>query len=286
MELETLFRTLVEALRAKDPSRLHQPHRLRDIQYGLVPYRVVRETIELSCSEDHEMLLLRMCSGEGGFLEIADTDAVKAFDAEVDGVNPDLSLLQIYGDIDVRLASSAIDRALAEPEAVRAAAYAPPSDEEIHNDDAGVPEAETSNVHVPVPPPVPDPIILHTPLDGPTATPPPEELPPLTDGEEESESEVESVPDEDSDDWERAASAPATNQADSEQPPPPFDIVPTKPAVAQCDFCGCSLPADREANFCPHCGQNLTMIRCARCSAELEWGWRHCITCGQPVTDA
>lgn len=48
-----------------------------------------------------------------------------------------------------------------------------------------------------------------------------------------------------------------------------------------CRYCGGELPEGREAHFCPHCGQNLTVKQCPACSAELEVEWQFCITCGR-----
>jgi Double zinc ribbon len=53
-----------------------------------------------------------------------------------------------------------------------------------------------------------------------------------------------------------------------------------------CRFCGGALPAGRQITFCPHCGQNLTVINCAACGTELELGWTYCTTCGRAVTSA
>jgi len=64
---------------------------------------------------------------------------------------------------------------------------------------------------------------------------------------------------------------PLTLTPDSETTTPP------------CLFCGGELPADRDAKYCPQCGQSQSVLRCNGCSAELEAGWRHCISCGQPV---
>jgi hypothetical protein len=51
-----------------------------------------------------------------------------------------------------------------------------------------------------------------------------------------------------------------------------------------CRFCGGALPPGRQIAFCPHCGQNLTVINCAACGTELELGWSYCTTCGRAVT--
>jgi Double zinc ribbon len=52
-----------------------------------------------------------------------------------------------------------------------------------------------------------------------------------------------------------------------------------------CRFCGGALPPGRQITFCPHCGQNLTVINCAACGTELELGWSYCTTCGRTVAE-
>jgi hypothetical protein len=50
-----------------------------------------------------------------------------------------------------------------------------------------------------------------------------------------------------------------------------------------CRYCGSELPDGRDAHFCPHCGQNLSVKQCPACSTELEVEWQFCITCGRQV---
>lgn len=50
-----------------------------------------------------------------------------------------------------------------------------------------------------------------------------------------------------------------------------------------CRACGEALPPGRPITFCPHCGQNLTIVNCQACGAELEVGWRFCPSCGRPA---
>lgn len=50
-----------------------------------------------------------------------------------------------------------------------------------------------------------------------------------------------------------------------------------------CSYCGGSLPVGRTVLFCPHCGQNVGVVHCPTCDAELDVGWRFCISCGQKV---
>ena len=55
-------------------------------------------------------------------------------------------------------------------------------------------------------------------------------------------------------------------------------------ASAPCAFCGGELPVGRAVIFCPHCGQNVGVVHCPSCGAELDVGWRFCITCGRQMT--
>jgi hypothetical protein len=54
---------------------------------------------------------------------------------------------------------------------------------------------------------------------------------------------------------------------------------------ATCAFCGGALPLGRAVIFCPHCGQNVGIVHCPSCGAELDVGWRFCITCGRQMAD-
>jgi hypothetical protein len=66
----------------------------------------------------------------------------------------------------------------------------------------------------------------------------------------------------------------------------PVQASPAAPAVAHphgpgCRYCGGELPDGRDAHFCPHCGQNLSIKQCPACSTELDVDWQFCITCGR-----
>jgi hypothetical protein len=49
----------------------------------------------------------------------------------------------------------------------------------------------------------------------------------------------------------------------------------------RCRYCSGKLPQGRKIVFCPHCGQNLTVQNCSACGAELELGWKFCVSCGR-----
>ncbi len=202
-DLEHFFRQLVANLAATDPRRLYQQLQVAEIQRDLLPYRANRRALGLESAEDYEVLLLRLCAGEGGLARTDPPELQTRLQSELAGTNPDLALLRAHGDALVWLTGPAVARALTDPHAP----YAPPQA---------------------APPPTPD-------------EPPAEPV----------------------------------DHSGAEVPPP----------APMCLYCGGALPAAREVNFCPHCGQSQRALRCAACQTELEYGWRHCVNCGAPVGD-
>jgi hypothetical protein len=50
----------------------------------------------------------------------------------------------------------------------------------------------------------------------------------------------------------------------------------------RCEYCGGVLPANREARFCPHCGQPQEgELTCQGCGGALDVGWAYCLSCGR-----
>jgi predicted RNA-binding Zn-ribbon protein involved in translation (DUF1610 family) len=98
-----------------------------------------------------------------------------------------------------------------------------------------------------------------------------------------------------------SAYAPQEHVSQPEPTPPPVAASPKPPAprprptspkpseaedrILRCSRCGSGLPVGRPVNFCPQCGQNLTLTRCPECQTELEPSWRHCVRCGLAVKD-
>ena len=52
-----------------------------------------------------------------------------------------------------------------------------------------------------------------------------------------------------------------------------------------CSFCKGALPPGRQISFCPHCGQDMTVVHCPACGSELERGWKFCVTCGRGAAE-
>ena len=75
-------------------------------------------------------------------------------------------------------------------------------------------------------------------------------------------------------------SAPVATPPEVRTAPAPVSAAP-HPHGPGCRYCAGELPEGRDAHFCPHCGQNLSVKQCPACSTELEVEWQFCITCGR-----
>jgi predicted RNA-binding Zn-ribbon protein involved in translation (DUF1610 family) len=122
-DLERFFRQIVRNLAATDPARLDRPLPLMEIRDHIVPYRTNRRALELESSEDYELILMRLCAGEGGFARTEPDEVRAEFEAEVKGSNPDLAMVHRHENAVVCLETGAVARALdPKPEL----AFAPP----------------------------------------------------------------------------------------------------------------------------------------------------------------
>lgn len=93
-------------------------------------------------------------------------------------------------------------------------------------------------------------------------------------------------PDEDDDEDEALVDTTGENPVPAHFIPPSAFRTPPKPNTSlsanQCEFCGGVLPSNREARFCPHCGQPREgELKCQGCGGELDVGWAYCLTCGR-----
>jgi hypothetical protein len=111
-DLERFFSQLVRNLAAADRDRLRQPLTLAEIRESIVPYRANRRALQLESSEDYELVVMRLCAGEGGFALVG-PEAVRAeFVKEVGSPNPDLTLVERHEKAGVHLDPKAVARAL------------------------------------------------------------------------------------------------------------------------------------------------------------------------------
>jgi RNA polymerase subunit RPABC4/transcription elongation factor Spt4 len=203
-DLERFFGQLVRNLAARDRSRLEHPVPLAEVRSSIVPYRANRKALQLESSEDYELVLMRLCAGEGRFVIIEPAESRVAFEMEVGTPYPDLTLMERHEKAVLHLDPKAVSKVLN---------------------------------------PAPD--LAYAPPEPPSA---------LNSGRQRSKATKNGSP------------------------------VDQRPDVAsQCPRCKAGLPTDRPVNFCPQCGQSLARRRCARCQAELEPEWRHCVSCGSAI---
>lgn len=115
-DLERFFRQLVRNLASTDPARLHRPIPLQDLLHVIVPYRANRRVLRLDTSEDYELVVMRLCAGEGGFVRAEPEEARSRFAKELASPNPDLAVLHEVENVVLALRSEPLARALG-PEA-------------------------------------------------------------------------------------------------------------------------------------------------------------------------
>ena len=77
-----------------------------------------------------------------------------------------------------------------------------------------------------------------------------------------------------------SVTSPSASSTAARRPSRPITIAS---AGETCPHCKGELPPGRQINFCPHCGQDLTVQHCPACGSDLEHGWKFCVTCGRAV---
>ena len=111
-DLERLYHRLVKQLAATDPARLHRPLPLDEIVHSLVPYRANRRVLGVDTSEEYELVLMRLCAGEGGLVRTEPEEARTRFAEELESANPDLAALHSFESVLVTLRPEPLARAL------------------------------------------------------------------------------------------------------------------------------------------------------------------------------
>jgi len=260
-ELDRIYRRLVQNIRTGFPDLLGRPFEVSELYTTLVPYRHNRRELELDTNQDYEHALLRLLSGERGYL-IGDPQMQVDLRAELDSPNPDLTKFRAYSTTMVSLA----------PDGARS------TDSPVLRRPGSGGTAAIPSTAAAAPPPAPAPAqaaMADRPTLGVPEQPAPAQRAPAP-----------RAP---------APRAPSTRTAAPPAPaaPPPAPARPAAPqptlatgersivASGSCRYCGGSLPDGRHITFCPHCGQNLTVVSCPACGTELDVGWKFCTTCGR-----
>lgn len=105
-ELDRLFTRLVQSIGATNADLLTRPFEVAQIYQTLVPYRLHRRDLQLETMEEYELTLLRLLSGERGYL-MGDGTMQSELRAEIDSQNPDLTRYRAYATTDVQVAPEA-----------------------------------------------------------------------------------------------------------------------------------------------------------------------------------
>lgn len=111
-DLERFFRRIVSNLAATDAARLRHPLPLADVPSSVVPYRSNRRALRVETSEEYEMVLLRLCAGEGGFIRTEPEAVRRKFEEEVRSTNPDLEVIHRFENVVLTLHPERVDLAL------------------------------------------------------------------------------------------------------------------------------------------------------------------------------
>ena len=246
-ELDRMYRRLVQNLRAGFPDLLTRPFEVSELYTTLVPYRHNRRELALDTNQDYELALLRLLSGERGYL-IGDPQMQADLQEEIGSPNPDLSKFRAYSTSMVSLAPDGARNV--EPPVVRRPG-----------------SGGTAAIGATAPPPsAPAPATAAAMAERPTLGVP-----------EQSDRPQPPAP--------RPAAPPPPPPVIAPPPVPSSGLTATggRSIVASgtCRYCSGSLPEGRNITFCPHCGQNLTVQNCPACGTELEVGWKFCTTCGR-----
>jgi hypothetical protein len=244
-ELDRMYRRLVQNVRTGFPDLLGRPFEVAELYTTLIPYRHNRRELELDTNQDYEHALLRLLSGERGYL-LGDPQMQADLRAELNSPNADLTKFRAYSTTMVSIAPDGARTT--EPPVLRrpgsggtaaipASAPAPPAQAAMADRPTlGVPDPAPKAQAAPRPAPPPPP----------PAAPPPAPAP-------------------------KSAAQPTLSATGQRS------IV----ASGDCRYCGGALPEGRNITYCPHCGQNLTVVNCPACGTELEVGWKFCTTCGR-----
>lgn len=289
-ELDRMFRRLVHNVRAGFPDLLTRPFEVSAVHQQLIPYRLNRGELGIDTAEEYELTVMRLLSGTRGLIN-GDPDMQSALRTELESPNPDLSLFRAWGTASISIAPTAI-RALdnQSPPAVRSPSPSSPSRQaemagratlELPTSGAApvatmAPPQAPRTTGVGSPSTVPKSVASAAAAVAPKAPAPQVSTVPVAAARTAPSAAAKTVP---------AAAAKTVPAADPKVVPAATTVPVAVPRVhgTGCRYCGGELPDGRDAHFCPHCGQNLSIKQCPACSTELEVEWQYCITCGRQV---
>jgi hypothetical protein len=318
-ELDRLFRRLVQNIRTQYPEFLTRPFEVAELYQSIVPYRHNRRELGLETNQDYEMTLMRLLSGERGYLVVEDAMR-EAMREELASPNPDTAAFRAWSTSHVALAPEIVRR-IEQGASVAAgpAGAAPAASGAPAKSAAASAAATTAPVLAASAPSAPPPSAASAPSVAPSVAPAPAPRAPsaapaprggrggngagasagTTSGARRAAREAPTF------DGSRVGAtaagaegtsgigmggrgasvdaSPAPSVSSSQGPMATPQRMITVSASGSCRYCGGVLPEGRRITYCPHCGQNLTIQHCPACGTELEIGWKFCTTCGRSV---
>jgi hypothetical protein len=229
-------------LAARAAGALERPVEIREILDTFAPYGAAKRDGQLDTNDDYLHAVMRLVAGERELL-FADDLLQDDFRAELASPNPDLTVVRAYATSKVRIATVRAQEVLGGDIDID---LRPPTP--IRNAAVQAP-ARVSGAAPPMAPKV-------APRDEPSSVTEP-----------------------------RGPGAPFVPETIAPSVDPTPAVAPAEAAIATaapgCPYCAQPLPEGRPLKFCPSCGQNLLVRRCSGCSAEIESGWKFCVTCGR-----
>ncbi|KPJ84427.1 MAG: hypothetical protein AMS19_00745 [Gemmatimonas sp. SG8_23] len=258
--LERFHRALIEEIQTRRPEYLTSPFTVAEIYQNLVPYRTHRDRIGIEMNGDYEDALIRLLAGEGGYLILDSEPALRAIRSELETSNPNTAIYREYAAVDVRLNQAYLDLSVAALDELP---------DLVHELEAEDPVAMTAlapserNADLGISPSGMD--LFSDDAERPHPSPPSAAL---------SEENMEYEP------------FGGEGTSDASRPPLSPEIVDQSgagdkpPAAGSCAWCQEPLPQRDVVNYCPFCGMDQSLVPCAQCGAELEAGWRFCVSCG------
>ena len=256
--LDRTFRHLLQTIQARYPAYLSQPFEVAELYQNILPYRHHRRELGLETNQDYELVLLQLLSGARDYLVVSD-EMRERLARELASPNPDPGVFREYSTAQIALSPAAVRRfqsGVADTEPILATAGS-----------VAGPETTTRTASQRAPAAA----VATSPRSSSSAATAPNLA-------------AQNAP-------RRPAAASSSSAAATPVPRPPASpgsARPTQTMVPQagehCRYCNGALPNGRRITFCPHCGQNLTVVNCLACGTELELGWKFCTTCGRPVT--
>jgi hypothetical protein len=258
--LDRTFRHLLNTIQTRYPTYLAQPFEVSELYQNILPYRHHRRELGLETNQDYELVLLQLLSGARDYLVVND-EMRERLARELSSPNPDPRVFREFSTSRVALSPAAIRRfesapAVTEPVLVGAGTSSAANEAAQRTASQRAPAAAGSTA--------PRNAASSTTVPASMSAQPPAPRRPAS-----TTSSATTGP--------RAAASPGAASARGTQ-----TVVPE--FGEQCRYCNGALPTGRRITFCPHCGQNLTVVNCLACGTELDLGWKFCTTCGRPVS--